>query len=209
MTRRGLTLSVIVLSLVVGLGACGSSGFRYVTNRKTGTYFKVPTEWKVFDQKAISAKLKANGVDPDQAVLFATAFDASPKPALEHFLQADPPPAQPAGVAQVRALSDSERDVVSLRALRNLIYNVDDGVAQSTVNVLAQGDLDPPSGLHGQRIVYEVQADAGKYIIDQSTLLDPKAQRVWVFAVSCQSACYMDQRSKIDKVVSSWTVKKR
>src|SRR4051794_13332049 len=209
MTRRRLALSGIVVSLIIGVSACGSSGFHYVTNRKTGTYFKVPTDWKVFDQKAITAKLKANGVEADQAVLFATAFDAAPHPALEHFLQSDPPPAQPTGVAQVRVLNDSERDVVSLRALRNLIYNVDDGVAQSTVNVLGQADLDPPSGLHGQRIVYEVQADSGKYIVDQSTLLDGKAQKVWVFAVSCQSACYLDQRSKIDKVVSSWTVKKR
>ena len=114
------------------------------------------------------------------------------------------------GIARVQALDDTQHDLVSLAALRNMIVHVDDGVAQSKVSVLGQIDLTPPGGLHGQRLVYEVTPDKGpKYIVDQSALIDASAKHVWVFAVGCDSACYTAQRSKIDKVVSSWTVKKR
>ena len=207
MLRRALVVSGLLVGLVAG--ACGSSGFHYVTNRKTGTYFKVPNGWKVFDQKDVAAGLKAAGEDPNESLLFAAAFDAAPKPALEHFLQLDPPSVQPAGIVQVLALNDTERDVVSLKAMRNLLVNVDNGVAQSQVNVLGQLDLNPQGGLRGQRIVYEVAQSTGKYIVDQSTLVDEKTQKLWVFAVGCETDCYKSQRKQIDKVVSSWTVKKR
>jgi len=208
MARRSLALAGLIVSLVAG--ACGSSHFRYVTSKKTGTYFKVPAEWKVFDQKTLVDAVKASGGNASPNLLFASAFDASSKPTLTNvFPQADPPPSQPTGIARVFALSDADRDAVSLQALRNMLVDVDGGVSAQKVNVLGLTDLAPPGGLHGQRIIYEVQGDNGKFIVDQSTLLDDKARQVWVFAVGCQSACYTSQRSKIDKVVSSWTVKKR
>ena len=208
MTRRALALTGLVLSLVAG--ACGSPNFRYVTSKKTGTYFKVPTDWKVFDQKTITEAVKAGGGQLSPDLKFAAAFDASSKPTLAAFPQEDPPPRQPMGIARVFTLSDDQRDIVSLQALRNMFVDVDGGVTQQKVGVLGVIDLAPPGGLHGQRIVYEVQPDkGGKYIVDQSTLLDDKARQVWVFAIGCESSCYMTQRSKIDKVVSSWTVKKR
>lgn len=207
MFRRALVVTGLLVSVLAG--ACGSSGFRYVTNKKTGTYFKVPTGWKVFNQQDVAAGLKAAGAEANDSLLFAAAFDAAPKPALEHFLQLDPPSSQVSGIVQVLALTDSERDVVSLKAMRNLLVNVDSGVAQSQVNVLGQLDLNPPGGLHGQRIVYEVAQQNGNYIVDQSTLVDEKTQRLWVFAVGCETNCYKDQRKEIDQVVSSWTVKKR
>ena len=207
MFRRAAVVTALLFGLLAS--ACSSSNYRYVTNRKTGTYFKVPTGWTVFNQKDVSDGLKAAGSDTTDALLFASAFDAAPKPALEHFLQLDPPSSQPSGIVQVLALTDSERDVVSLKAMRNLLVNVDSGVAQSQVNVLGQLDLNPPGGLHGQRIVYEVTQPTGKYIVDQSTLVDSKTQELWVFAVGCETNCYKDQRKKIDQVVSSWTVKKR
>ena len=208
MSRR---VFVVAAALVVALaaGGCGSSGFRYVTNRKTGTYFKVPSNWKVFDQKEVAAGLKASGGDANDSLLFASAFDADRKPALAHFLQVDPPSAQPSGMVQVVALTDNERDIVSLKAMRNLLVPVDDGVAQSQVNVLGQIDLNPPGGLRGQRTVYEVAQASGNYVVDQSTLVDDKTQKLWLFAVGCESNCYKAQRKQIDKVVSSWTVKKR
>ena len=208
MTRRTLALTGLIVSLLAG--ACGSSSFRYVTSKKTGTYFKVPANWKVFDQKTINQAIRASGNEPPPEVLFAAAFDASPKPALANFPQEDPPPHQPTGIARVFVLDDTQHDLVSLAALRNMLVAVDDGVAQSKINVLGQVDLAPPGGLHGQRLVFEVKPDTGpKYIVDQSALIDAKAKQVWVFAVGCESSCYMAQRSKIDKVVSSWTVKKR
>jgi hypothetical protein len=205
MARRGVTLLLAVV--LAGLAACTGSGYHYVTSKKTGLYLKVPTGWRVFDKNAIVNGLKNNGTVVDDQTLFIAAFDGASKPSVLH--AADPAAASPTGLVRVKQLTGQERDVVSFQALRNLIFSVDDGVQQDKVKVLGQADLTPASGLRGQRYVYEVAQDTGaSFVVDQTVLVDNATSRLFVLAVTCEATCYQNNRKDIDKVVTSWTVKK-
>jgi len=197
----------VLAVMLAGLGACTGSGYRYVTSRKTGVYLKVPTDWRVFDKSAIVDGLKSNGNVVDDATLFIAAFDGAPKPSVLH--AADPASAHPTGLVRVKQLTGEERDLVSFQALRNLIFSVDDGIQQDKVKVLGQADLTPSAGLRGQRYVYEVAQDgSASFVVDQTVLVDNATSRLFVLAVTCEATCYQNNRKDIDKVVTSWTVKK-
>lgn len=205
MARRGVALLVAVV--MAGMAACSGSGYRYVTSKKTGVYLKVPTGWRVFDKNAIVNGLKSNGTVVDDQTLFIAAFDGDRKPSVLH--AADPASSSPTGLVRVKQLTGEERDVVSFQALRNLIFSVDDGVQQDKVKVLGQADLTPGSGMRGQRYVYQVAQDNGaSFVVDQTVLVDNATSRLFVLAVTCEATCYQNNRKDIDKVVTSWTVKK-
>jgi len=205
MARRGVGLLLAVM--LAGLAACTGSGYHYVTSRKTGVYLKVPTDWRVFDKSAIVNGLKSNGSVVDDQTLFIAAFDGAPKPSVLH--AADPASTHPTGLVRVKQLTADERDLVSFQALRNLIFSVDDGIQQDKVKVLGQADLTPSAGLRGQRYVYEVTQDgSANFVVDQTVLVDNATSRLFVLAVTCESTCYQNNRKDIDKVVTSWTVKK-
>src|SRR3954447_6352779 len=205
MARRGVGLVLAVM--LAGLAACTGSGYHYVTSRKTGVYLKVPTDWRVFDKAALVDRLQSNGNVGDDATLFIAAFDGAPKPSVLH--AADPASAHPTGLVRVKQLTGEERDLVSFQALRNLIFSVDDGIQQDKVKVLGQADLTPSAGLRGQRYVYEVAQDgSASFVVDQTVLVDNATSRLFVLAVTCEATCYQNNRKDIDKVVTSWTVKK-
>ncbi|MDQ1397638.1 MAG: hypothetical protein QOG64_2897, partial [Acidimicrobiaceae bacterium] len=211
MPRRLLVpVALVVAALTVAGTACSGSGYRYVTSRKAGVYFKVPTEWKVFDRNDLSSGLKANGSPGiDDATLFAAGFDSAPKPSISHVTPLDAGADHPTGIARVKLLAPSERDAVSFQSLRNMLLSVDDGEQQSKVKVLGQVDLVPKGGYRGQRIVFEVaREDGSTFVVDQTTMVDQATERLFVLAVACASSCYESNRKVVDKVVTSWTVKK-
>jgi hypothetical protein len=226
--RRLRRLPIFAVAAALLIGGC-TSGYQYVTNSKTKTYFKIPDQWRLYSENEIFAS-QIQGLSPQseeatKAALWMVAFDADPHPSLEHLFQlttrcdlvkatpgaALPVGCYPEGFAQVRPLSGSQRDGLSLAGLRNSIFPVDDLVTQDpmAVEILRQEDIVLGSGFHGSRYVMNVKRDSAYLTVDQTALVDPATRMLYLFVVGCEAHCYLDHQQTINQIVKSWTVKER
>ena len=205
MARRALTLFVVGVILAVG-GACAGSGYQFVRNSSTGTYFKVPERWKVYGHKESLDFIQEAAASDDLSdrLPFVTTFDASTRPSVGF----DPASDQPNGLAQVRKLTADERDQASLYSARNVLWDVDAGLEQGDVQIDRYEEV-RRGELRGQRIVFGAEVEGQVFKVDQTTLLDERAQRIYILAVGCSVDCFDKNHKAIDKVVTSLTIKER
>lgn len=190
-------------SLLIGLAtACGGTGYRYVESRSNGAYFKIPEAWHLFGRDDI--------IDPNSAAAkvtpFITAFDGAPQPSGKHYLDSD----HPFGLAQVRLLTDAERDSFSLASLRNLLVDFDATINAdpSKVDLLAAPKaITLSDGTRGSRLVYTVHADTKSFSVDQIGLVDPTTRKVYFFIIGCAASCFQANRATITEIADSWTIK--
>jgi hypothetical protein len=194
------------------LVACTAPRYTYVASRRHATFFKVPNDWKVFDQDTL---LKANGAPADQAsqvkaTTWAVGLDASPKPSVQNTRSVKS--VHPVGLATARDLAPDERDTYSMASLRSeLLGNDPIAVASqgdSGVQVVSARDIERPHGLHGSELVVTIrQDDGGTATLHQVALLDATAKRISVLGIFCRADCYKANQRVIDQVISSWTVR--
>jgi hypothetical protein len=202
------------LVAVAVLSACTGSGYQYVKNGSngSGTYFKVPDAWRVYDENAFikSRHLSPTKAKAAKADSWTVAFDANSKPSLKHFNQLTTK--EPFGIAEVRKLDPQERDSFSLMAMRNYFVPVDD-LAQSGGEVvpLRLDEFTRDGGFHGLRFTFELSlpSDNQPVTVDQVSIIDTGTKEVHFLAVSCSSSCYERKKDTINKIVDSWTVKER
>lgn len=223
-------LPILVTAAAILLAGC-TSGYTYVTNSKTKTFFKIPDQWRLYSENEIFAsQIQTLSPQTEAAVrsaLWMVAFDADPHPSLDHLFQLTtrcdtvkatspqklPVGCYPEGFAQVRPLSSNERDALSLATMRNEIFQVDQMIAAdpNSVEILLQDDVVLGSGFHGSRYVMNVKRpDTGLFLtVSQTTLVDPATTRLYLFVIGCEAHCYVDRQKTIDQIVQSWTVKER
>jgi hypothetical protein len=212
--RRGSAV-VLVCAAALVLSACTGSGYHYVKNSSdegSGTYFKVPDGWRIYDENEFFAKLD---LPPERAkarkeTSWAVAFDASSKPTLKHF--EDPVTRQPFGIAEVRVLGPEERDQFSLMAMRNLVLPVDELVeTDAELEVLRLDEFTRDGGFHGLRFTFNFRYPQAKEFVtfDQVSIVDSDTKEVHLLVISCSAKCYELKKDMINTVMDSWTVKER
>jgi hypothetical protein len=209
-------VAALLVAACFGLVSCASSGYNYVKSSVNSAYLKVPSGWKLYDQKELLSFQRDLSEEQRDRLLdtsWQTAFDASPDPSVEHVLSRA---AHPAGLAMVSPLSPSDSDGVSDSALRNLFFPVDEANNDDRLTVLDYEIIDREGGFHGVHIVARMvvnatspsQAYEGKAItFDQIALVDQERSRIYAVAVACSAKCYEKNNGKISQVVDSWTVK--
>ena len=206
---------VLACAVAVVLAACSGSGYHYVknsTDEGSGTYFKIPEGWRVYDENEFLARLD---IPPERAkarkaTSWAIAFDASTNPTLKHFEQ--PVTAQPFGVAEVRPLAPEERDSFSLMAMRNLVLPVDQlAETDAELEVLRMDEFTRDGGFHGLRFTFNFRYPEAKNFVtfDQVSIVDSETKEVHLLVISCSARCYDKKKDTINTVMDSWTVKER
>jgi len=194
---------------MVAVAGC-SSQYHYVKSSSDRTYFKVPSKWKLYNEKDILDGIGSNLTDAQrQQELndnWRVAFDASPKPTLRH-LGADGAK-DPSGIAVVRTLDFDSADSLSNSGLRNYFFDVDTALQNQTGEVVAYDDLAPDGGFHGSHLVANLtMTDGNVMTIDQTVLVDQATSKLYALLVSCSSVCYEHNSKQIKQVVDSWTVR--
>jgi hypothetical protein len=193
---RGRSSGVALLVLLVA-AACQGSGFQYVSNSDTSTYFKLPEEWKLYKQDV-----------PSVYTTYFVAFDGAPKPSPNHLLS--PNADHPFGLAQVRILTDKQKASWSLVAMRNFDLPIDQLVEQQRAELISEdNDVVLEGGVHGIRVVYNVRHDEGTMTISQTSLVDPTTRVFYQFIIGCEIRCYSRNQDTIEQVVNSWTIEER
>lgn len=230
--RRPLLGAVLIAAFL--LGACGDSDFRYVSNASINTYLKVPSDWKVYTHDdLVGAELDAARLANQPTSLidvlinrefqWRMAFDGDPEPSVEHTLSLAE---EPVAEVSVRTLDPDEHDQVSFAALRNVIVNYDDlkqqaasdiagrsvgigGESTTTFRPIDEEELHLEGGVRGVRLRYVLRPDPSSpfYAFDQTTLVDAKAERLYVLLIRSGEAQFLRHNQLFTEIAKSFTVK--
>jgi len=226
-------VGAVLLALTLATG-CSKSEFRYVSNSSINTYLKVPNAWKVYGHDdlvdaEINAARSANqpssliDVLVNRQYQWRMAFDGDPRPSVEHTLALAE---EPVVEVSVRALDADEHDQVSLAALRNVIVAYDEMKAQaadelagrsvgiagestSSFRAIDEQELNYPDGVHGVRLRYVLRPNSTSpfYAFDQTTLVDSKAQRLYVLLIRSGEAQFLRNNQLFTEIAKSFTVR--
>jgi len=224
----------VVLLVLALSGACGKSEFRYVSNSSINTYLKVPVGWKVYNHdQLVGAELDAarQANQPPSLIdalvnrqfQWRMAFDSDPRPSVDHTLSLA---TEPVVEVSVRALERAEHDQVSLAALRNVVVNYDEmkqqatdeaanrsvglaGETTSNFRPIDEEELNLPDGVHGVRLRYVLRPNSSApfYAFDQTTLVDNKAQRLYVLIIRSGEGQFLRNNKLFTEIAKSFTVK--
>lgn len=205
---RGAAMA-LVLAAPVCLAACAGTGYQYVKSSENHTYFKVPDNWKLYDEdtvlNALKSTMSSDEISQARDNSWTTIFDASPDPSIQHVANSDS--AYPVGRAIVQTLSPDSADSVSLQSLRNLFFDVDTALDNGTAHVTSYDLVEFDGGFHGSHLVARIDTKKGSVSFNQVAVIDQASSKVYAISVSCSTGCYDKYESKIDNVVDSWTVK--
>lgn len=210
--RRGYRFLSAIATAGLLTVACSGTGFRYVSNSDTQTFFKVPEGWRVYDQQEIFGGTiggSQQGAQLAESSLWMVAFDAGTTQTVGALI--DPRAEHPRGFANVRLLEAAERDVFSLRTIRNMVIPVDqlEADTQGRAEVLYEEELVLDGGFHGTRLLVRAQLNEGEVVIDQTGIVDPATRTVYLFVIGCGLECFDANLETIREVADSWTVKEQ
>jgi hypothetical protein len=224
----------LVLAVALLSGACSKPEFRYVSNSSLNTYLKVPNGWKQYTHdELIGAEIDAarQANQPSSLIdalvnrqyQWREAFDSDPAPSIDHTLTLA---TDPVVEVSVRALDQAEHDQVSLAALRNVIVNYDEmkqqaqddaaaksvgiaGATSANFRPIDEEELNLANGVHGVRLRYVLRPDSSSpfYAFDQTSLVDSKAQRLYVLLIRSGEAEFLRNNGLFTTIAKSFTVK--
>jgi hypothetical protein len=201
--------AALFLAAPLLLAACAGTGYHYVKSSENHTYFKVPDNWKLYDQDtvldALKSTLSKDEIQQTRDTSWTTIFDASPQPSLHHIASATAK--YPVGRAVVQDLSPDSSDAVSLQSLRNLFYDVDTALKNGSAHVASYDLVEFDGGFHGVHLVARLDTKNGSVEFNQIAVVDQATSKVYAISIACSTECYDKYESKIDNVMKSWTVK--
>jgi hypothetical protein len=203
----GIALVALAVALLSGACSLRRSGYQFVRNRPTGTYLKLPDDWKVYSDESVDKLLaEANPEGVDRTRLpFISLFRADrtmAEPGLDLYAS------DPVGIVRVRTLTEAERDGISSATARDDVLDVNGSIQAAGVP--------PKKAVHvkqefaqGDRFVFTYKDEELGLVstVDQTTLLDRDRNRLYVLIIACDPRCYEQHRKEIETVVTSLTIK--
>jgi hypothetical protein len=167
-------------------------------------YFKIPNGWHTYSQ----TNLKRDGLITT-SLPYLMAFDADPHPDVGHLLDSS---TYPWGLAEVTAISTTDRLNFSLDSLLNTIIPVDQlqGSSGNSISELSPSRVITRGTLRGVQVSLRVSINGRPPLsYEQISLVNTATTKTWLLIVGCSPQCFAQRRGAIDRVVNSWIVKAR
>lgn len=212
-SRLARTTGALALAGAIVLAACGSPKYHYVKSTSNSTFMRVPSQWTLYDEDDLleSSEQSMESKEQFKRLSWSVAFDASPKPSLDHVLSGSD---HPTGLVQVRTLLPAERDAFSLSDLRSLLLPVDplsdEAQLAGDVEVLETKEVMLDGTFHGSEMLLNLKSSEGDVVKwRQIAVVDAEVKKVHVLALSCDAECYVANETVIDNIIGSWKVKER
>jgi hypothetical protein len=207
--------TVLLACTVLGLApGCAAPEYTYVKNTANRTYFKVPSSWRVIDEKALT-QLSGTSAAPENDSGWAVAYDAAQDPSPAHLVGNDTP--EPIVYASVQPVPQEAREQVSLDSLRNLLMPVtpearaassSSGTAFSGFSLVSDAELTAQPGFRGVHEIFQYRVQGGPLqTFDQTVYVNKDASKVYALLLRCSNECYQARRAEVETVTASFTVK--
>jgi len=200
------------LLLGVTVTGCGAPQYTYVANSSQSTYFKVPYGWHQINAGALSKAMEA--VLGSAGSGWQVAYQAGSKPDADDFLSfgAD----QPFVFAEIGALTSTASQGLSYDSLRDFFLPVT-STARSTASSegfpftgfsqIRDQVLTPGQGVHGVRETFDYTDGGVTDTFDEIALTNPDQTEVYFLVLHCTSSCYSSDKTEINDVMSSFTIR--
>ncbi len=208
---RGLVGSGAIL-LGVTLTGCAAPQYTYVANSGQNTYFKVPYGWHKISGSLLTAAMKAESGSASSG--WTVAYGAGHATTARDFLSFDTP--QPFVFAEIGPLSSTASGSMSYDELRDSFLPVS-STARS--NATKQGFpltgfsqirdqlLTPGQGVHGVRETFDYTDGGVADTFDEIALTNADQTEVYILVLHCTTSCYSSEKTEINDVMSSFTVR--
>ena len=150
----------LVVALGLFLSACAGPGYTYVSSTGTRTYFRVPSQWKLYtkQQLLVAANLQESK-HASNSFPFLAGYDGDPHPSITHVLALATVTQYPVVRAEVQRLSPSGHEQLSVAGLRNSVYAVDQLLQNDAADILTYKEVVESGGYHGVRMVFNVSLE--------------------------------------------------
>jgi len=205
-------MPALILGLSLLLSSCGGSKYTYVGSQADQVFLKVPSHWKSYTENVILQAIGLDGTPSASSFKWLTAFDSAPDPKLGNVLEGVPK--HPVVITYVRELSPQARDQFSLAQIRNSWYQVDQAVNNDQGDIIDHKDITLEGGLYGAQDIYDItggvgdiSAANGAIMVNQIGILDPGNHKLYLLVIQCEAKCYEHNRTTINEVAQSYSVK--
>lgn len=213
-TRNGVRLVGLLVALALILVACGGSGQPDIITYKDPnryTLFKVPGHWNIYegaDLAGIRIPFVTQGADFELPVISQVAFDGSPSRDPSNITESISTAPYPIGVVAVRAIGDTQRDLISRFLLAELVVPYHN---QPASQELLKEDFEFDRDYEGVQLAVAytdstTNEDAAVFLI---SVTDPEVTRMYSIAVGCSLSCFNQNQEEILAVVDSYLVNTR
>ena len=204
---RGLVGGCALL-LGVTVAGCGAPQYTYVANSGADTYFKVPYGWH---QISAAALKKVTG---SSSGVWTVAYQAGSRPSASDLLSFDT--SQPFVFSEIGTLSATGMNELSYDSLRDFFLPVT-STARSTASTegfpytgfsqIRDQVLTPGQGVHGVRETFDYTDGGVTDTFDEIALTNPDQTQVYFLVLHCTSSCYSSDKTEINDVMSSFTIR--
>ncbi|CAB4669317.1 unannotated protein [freshwater metagenome] len=202
----------IVFALVGALVGCSAPTDQYPKLSSDGLYFKVPRSWSEVPENVLATFEAKNtdqaALDRLAVVRWQAAYAPSRVSASQVF--SAKPSDLPIVYIRVRDLYTDERDAVSLNTLRDAIFPItkwsaDPTLAHFTSLLDEELSFKGGAGVHER---YSFSQDSGALqVVDQSALLSPDRNTLYLLVVRCSESCFQKNQKAIEAISASLVVR--
>ena len=204
---RGLVGGCALL-LGVTVAGCGAPQYTYVANSGANTYFKVPYGWHQISAPSLK---KVTG---SSSGVWTVAYQAGSRPSASDFLAFDT--SQPFVFAEIGTLSSTGMNELSYDSLRDFFLPVtstarstasSEGFPYTGFSQIRDQVLTPGQGVHGVRETFDYTDNGVTDTFDEIALTNPDQTQVYFLVLHCTSSCYSSDKTEINDVMSSFTIR--
>jgi hypothetical protein len=204
---RGLVGGCALL-LGVTVAGCGAPQYTYVANSGADTYFKVPYGWH---QISAAALKKVTG---SSSGVWTVAYQAGSRPNASDLLSFDT--SQPFVFSEIGTLSSTGMNELSYDSLRDFFLPVtstarstasSEGFPYTGFSQIRDQVLTPGQGVHGVRETFDYTDQGVTDTFDEIALTNPDQTKVYFIVLHCTSSCYSSDKTEINDVMSSFTIR--
>ena len=191
--------------------------FNYVNPSGTDMYFKVPANWSDFGPSMVFSSGKQQ-ITPSQLAQLETGewadvFYGQRQASLTAITGIFS--SRPFGIVQATKLNSAQHDTFSMASLRTLLLPVDplgktSATSGASYSASSYSEFVTKSGMRGSKMVVRVKESSGATsVLDQVAEVDASTSWVYLIGVGCSATCYAQNRTVINEIVNSWSVRSR
>jgi len=208
---QGLVGGCAIL-LGVTVSGCAAPQYTYVANSGASTYFKVPNGWHKIGDSSLAKILKQDTGSSGGG--WSVAYEGGKSPTAKDFL--DFTATQPFVFAEVGQLSSDASSQLSYDALRDFFLPVtstyrqqvaSEGFPFTDFQQIRDQVLTLAQGVHGVRETFNYTDGGRADTFDEVALTNADQTEVYLLVLHCTTACYSQDQTQINDVMSSFTIR--